>query len=248
MAELVLVGVIAAFGESIDSALGMMYGTLLSPILILFGYDPLIVIPSILVSQAVGGTVGSIRHHAHGNASFNGLTRDMKIALAIAVPGIAACAAGAYVGNLLPKMYITLYIGVIVLLMGVICIRPVYYRFTWAKMWGIGLVSGFNKALSGGGFGPITSTGKILGGVDPKVSVGTTTLAEVPICLASFALWLVFGGSIGWQFPVAMCAGAIVGGAVGPFITSRIRTSALRVVVGVVAVASGVWLLIALLV
>ncbi len=44
-----------------DSFLGMMYGTVLSPLLILAGYNAKTVVPAILISQAAGGFVASWR-------------------------------------------------------------------------------------------------------------------------------------------------------------------------------------------
>lgn len=241
---LVIIGLMAVIMEIIDSGLGMMYGTLLSPLLILMGYSPKLVVPSILITQAIGGSTGAIGHHFRKNTDFKGLTQHMKISLAIIIPGLLACVAGVYAGKLIPVMWMKTYIGVLVIAMGYLCLRPIYYAFTWKKMYGIGLLSGFNKALSGGGFGPVTSTGKILGGVDPKVSIGTTTLAEVPICFFSFALWLVLGGKIQWQFPLTLGVGALIGGYIGPILTQKINTKALRYVVGALAVVSGVWLLV----
>jgi uncharacterized membrane protein YfcA len=44
--------------EFIDSSLGMMYGTALSPRLIFMNYNAKDVVPCILISQAVGGFFG----------------------------------------------------------------------------------------------------------------------------------------------------------------------------------------------
>lgn len=245
--ELIIIGCMAVVMEIIDSGLGMMYGTLLSPILILMGYNPKLVVPSILVSQAIGGAAGAIGHHSRKNSNFGGWTRDLKISMSIIVPGMLACIAGVICGKLIPSIYMKTYIGILVIVMGFLCLFPVYYNFSWKKMFGIGLLSGFNKAFSGGGFGPVTSTAKILAGVDPKVSIGTTTLAEVPICFFSFALWLVMGGSLDWKFPIALGIGSLIGGYVGPMITKVINTKILKWVVGALAVVSGFWLLIDLL-
>ena len=244
---LIPIGLLAVIMEIVDSGLGMMYGTLLSPLLILMGYSPKLVVPSILISQAVGGATGSIGHHIRKNANFKGLTRDMKISLSIIVPGLLACVAGAFAGKVIPTIYMKSYISILVIAMGILCLRPIYYAFSWKKMFGIGLLSGFNKAFSGGGFGPVTSTGKILGGVDPKVSVGTTTLAEVPICLFSFLLWYIIGGKLDWWFALALCVGSLIGGIIGPVITAKMNTKILRYIVGALAVVSGIWLLTDLL-
>lgn len=40
--------------EFIDASMGMMYGTILSPVLIIAGFEPVLVVPSILFSQALG--------------------------------------------------------------------------------------------------------------------------------------------------------------------------------------------------
>lgn len=244
---MIIAGCLAVVMEVIDSGLGMMYGTLLSPLLILMGYSPKLVVPSILISQGIGGITGAIGHHARKNSNFKGMTKDFKISLAIIIPGLLACIAGVLCGKLIPSIYMKTYIGVLVVAMGVLCIFPLYYIFSWKKMFGIGLLSGFNKAFSGGGFGPVTSTGKILGGVDPKVSIGTTTLAEIPICFFSFALWLIMGGSIDWRLPLVLGVGALMGGYIGPMITQKINTRILRYLVGILAVVSGVWLLVDLI-
>lgn len=48
--------------EFIDSSLGMMYGTILSLVLILAGFDPLLAVPSILLSQATWRFSASVFH------------------------------------------------------------------------------------------------------------------------------------------------------------------------------------------
>ena len=46
---------VAFMCEFLDSSLGMGYGTILSPFLIIAGFDPLLVVPSTLISQALAG-------------------------------------------------------------------------------------------------------------------------------------------------------------------------------------------------
>jgi uncharacterized membrane protein YfcA len=245
---MVIIGLMAVIMEMVDSGLGMMYGTLLSPLLILMGYNPKLVVPSILISQATGDITGATGHHLRGNADFGGWTKAMKISMAIIVPGLLACVAGVYCGKLIPVMWMKTYIGILVIAMGFLCLFPIYYTFSWKNMYIIGLLSGFNKAFSGGGFGPVTSTGKILGGVDPKMSISTTTLAEGPVCILGFILWWFLGGSLQWQLPTTLCAGALIGGYLGPIITQKFKNmKLLRWIVGALAIISGVWLLVDLL-
>ena len=229
--------------ELIDSSLGMMYGTLLSPLLIMMGFDAKLVVPSVLLSQAVGGGISTIGHHQKNNANFKGMTNHTKIALSIIVPGVLACILGAWVGVQIPKLWLNIYIGSIVVIMGILCVTKLNYTFTWTKMYLVGLLSGFNKAMSGGGFGPVTSTGKILSGVDSKVSVATTTYAEVPICFASFLVWILLNGAITLELPAILCVGALIGGLIGPSITAKFKTNKLRIIVGILALACGIWVI-----
>ena len=244
MIELVLVLIIMAFiMEIVDSSLGMMYGTLLSPILIGYGFEPIIVIPAILISQAVGGISGTISHHKFKNADFKGLTRDTKIMLAMVIPGLFVVMLGVFAAVNLPKLWVKTYIGILVIIMSVLCLSPVRYRFAWWKHYLIGVLAAFNKALTGGGFGPVTSTGGIIGGLESKVSIATTTYAEVFICLSAFVAYIFLYGSVNIVFVSSLCIGAIIGGLIGPYISSRISHKSLRIVVGILGIVSGIWLL-----
>lgn len=236
--------VLAGIMEVVDSSLGMMYGTLLSPLLILLGFDTKIVVPSIVISQALGGLIATIQHNRLRTGDFSGFTRDTKVVLSVVLPGIFACVIAVLIAVKVPAVVLIYYIGALVTIMGFLCIFPLRYKFAWWKMCLIGAISSFNKAISGGGFGPITSTGKILGGLDSKTSVSTTTFAEVPICLVSFALWYFLQGGIDWMFAGTLCFGAAIGGFIGPYITARIDTRKLRIIVGVLAIVSGVLIFI----
>ncbi|MHC1605632.1 MAG: sulfite exporter TauE/SafE family protein [Candidatus Methanofastidiosia archaeon] len=235
---------VAAFlMEIVDSSLGMMYGTILSPVLIGYGFESMIVVPAILLSQALGGITGTISHHKYGNADFNGLTKDMKVVLTIVIPGLLAIAIGSIVVLQISKSLLNTYIGILVIIMSILCLVPYRYKFSWSKNMAIGMVASFNKMLTGGGFGPVTSTGKILAGLDPRASVATTTFAEVGICLASFVIYVALFGVKDPLFIVSLCIGAIVGGIIGPYISSIINHDKLRVGIGALGIVSGIWIL-----
>lgn len=221
----------------------MMYGTILSPLLIGYGFEPLVVVPAILISQAVGGISGTVSHHWFKNADFNGLTRDTKVALAMILPGLLVVVVGVFAAVNLPGAWVKTYIGALVVVMSLLCLSPIQYKFAWWKHGAVGALAAFNKALTGGGFGPVTSTGGIIGGLESKVSIATTTFAEVVICLASFVAYLFFVGSTDVVFAFSLCIGAVVGGTIGPYISSRVSHRLLRMGIGVLGVVSGLWLL-----
>lgn len=229
--------------EVIDTSLGMMYGTLLSPILIGYGFDPLIVVPAILISQAIGGISGTISHQKFKNADFRGLTRDTKIVIAMVIPGLFVVVLGVCAATNLSSLSVKTYIGILVIIMSILCLSSIRYKFNWWKHYVIGIIAAFNKALSGGGFGPVTSTGGIIGGLKSNVSIATTTFAEVCICLGAFIVYMFFVGNLDIVIAFALCIGAVVGGSVGPYISSKINHDRLRKYIGYLGIASGIWLL-----
>ncbi len=235
--------ILAAFlGEFVDSGLGMMYGTILAPLLMVCGYAPQEVVPSILLSQAVGGAVASIGHHRHGNADFSWRSSDFRIAALIFIMGVQAVVVGAYVGSVLPPRVIQLYVGMLVSVMGFLVISHRCYTFAWWKVIGIGVLSAFNKAISGGGYGPLVSSGLVMAGREGRSAIGTTDFAETFICLAAFGSWALVRHSLPSPLLVyPLIAGSVLGALVGPYALSRARSSRqVAVAVGWLALVLGI--------
>jgi len=67
---LVIVIVSGFVMEVVDAAIGMGYGTILTPVLLMMGFDPLMIVPAVLVSQLIGGLLVSFFHHKFKNVNF----------------------------------------------------------------------------------------------------------------------------------------------------------------------------------
>jgi len=240
--EFMILIFVAALCEFIDSGLGMMYGTILSPLLIILGYSPQEVVPSILFSQAIGGMIATIGHNRCKNADFSIKSEDFKIASVIYFMGIISVVAGALIGVKIPKEWLQIYIGVLVAIMGLIVILRKNFKFSWTKVIGIGMLSAFNKALSGGGYGPLVASGLIISGREGKKAIGTTDFAEAPICITAFFAWAV----LKHHFPtmdllIPLTIGAMIGGSLGPYALSKFKSNQLvTTIVGWMAMILGV--------
>ncbi|MFH1584899.1 MAG: sulfite exporter TauE/SafE family protein [Patescibacteria group bacterium] len=255
--------------ELIDSSMGMLYGTILSPALIIVGFSPLVVIPSILLSQALSGLTASFIHHRLKNAEFKlkirspkiiyasvqnvgyfetirkGISNDLRATLCIAVLGVIVTVTAVLVSVHIPPIALQTYIGVLVLAMGIILLSRLRFQYTWKKIFGLGLLSAFNKGISGGGFGPVATAGQIIAGRNNGSSVGATTLAEVPICLTGFVTYVVVKGLADWSLPLYLTIGALLGACLGPHVTAKFRDDKkLRKALGVLVAALGVWTLL----
>ena len=237
-----------AFGcEYIDSSLGMGYGTILAPLLIIMGMDPLQVVPSILLSQAIAGFTAAMFHHRLKNIDIKSDGRDRRIALLIIGVGLVAVFVGVTVALNIPTWALRTYIGVLVMTMGVMILTCRTFAFSWRRLVGIGALSAFNKSMSGGGFGPVVTCGQIISGVDVRRSIGITTLAEGPICITSFVLYLAWGGGIDPWLPVVLTLGAVAATPLGPLGTRSMDPRLALRFVGLLTIALGAFVLVRIL-
>ena len=254
--------------EFIDASMGMMYGTILSPVLIIAGFEPVLVVPSILFSQALGGITASIFHHKFGNVNLapktlnpkiiarrlselgyiesfrRGTTKDLKVSFCVLSLGIAATIVAALVAISIPKAFLKTYIGILVLVMGIILLSGFEFTFSWKKMIAVGVLSAFNKGMSGGGFGPVVTSGQIIAGRDSKSAIGATTFAEAPICITGFLTFLITKGISNWNLLIFLSIGALLGAPLGALLTSKLKSeNKLKLILAILTLILGTWIL-----
>ena len=164
----------AAIMELIDSGLGMGFGTVLAPLLIMLGFPTITVVPSILFSQAIGGLIGSFFHHKYQNADFT-KNKDLSFVIFSTLLGIIATIISAFIALHISKEILNIYIGSMVTVMGLIILFKTKFKYTETKVLFIGLLAAFNKSLSGGGFGPVMTGGQIIAGNECKNAIARTT-------------------------------------------------------------------------
>lgn len=247
--HILLILLLAFICELIDSSLGMLYGTILSPVLIIMGYDPLVVVPSILLSQAASSLLASFRHKQFKNVELyeqvgdkKKLSQDSKVILLIGISGILTTIFAAFVAVSISKEVLKIYIGSLVLVMGVILLFKTKYRFSWNKIFIVGVISAFNKSLSGGGFGPVVTTGQIISGRSVKKSIASTLFSEFPICIVGFATYYIINGMSDWNLVLYTSIGAIIAAYVGPYITAKIKSEKMLIFsLGVIVTLLGIW-------
>jgi len=246
--------------EFVDSSLGMGYGTTLTPLLLLIGFNPLQVIPAILFSEFITGILAAIFHHKLGNASFDfgkdekvatGRLRflgylprseDAKVSYVLVVLGILGVVSAVVFSLNVPKMVLKLYIGLMIFFIGVYIIfkinRP--SKFNWRNFSIIAILSGFNKGASGGGYGPLVTGGQVVTGRGAKNAVGSTSLAEGIICLVGFLLYLLLKGNIEWTLALPLLVGAVLSTPLSAFTVKKIQERKMKLIIGVVTVMLGI--------
>ncbi|RLC94921.1 MAG: hypothetical protein DRI39_01405 [Chloroflexi bacterium] len=255
--------VVSLFCQYLSLSLGAGYGTAVTPIFIIMGFSPVQVVPAVLLSQLAGGLVGGALHHRAGNIDLdfrrdenikNRLRRlgylprstDAKIVLVLVACGVIGVMIGAVTAVNIPTIVLETYIGVMVLGIGVNLLLPrkVQGTFSWTGIVALGLVSAFNKGVSGGGYVPLVAGGQILSGRGARNSVGSTAVAVAIVCAVGFLTYLLMEGDIYWRLAVATVIGSVVASPFAALTVRRVNTRRLTLAIGAATVILGILTLV----
>ncbi|MBN1896284.1 MAG: sulfite exporter TauE/SafE family protein [Candidatus Aenigmarchaeota archaeon] len=244
------IALMAFFAEYADSSLGMGYGTSLTPILLLMGFEPLQVVPSVLVSELVTGILAGIMHHKAGNVSFGRekgkISRDTTIMAVIAACSIVGTVAAVVMAVSLPPIYVKLYIGILMTSMGafILITSRKIFPFSWTKITAIGMTASFNKGISGGGYGPLVTGGQMISGVKSRNAVGITSLAEGLTCAVGIAAYIAWAALVDWTLVPYLTAGAVLSVPLSAKTVKKINHGTLRVLIGVATLILGAFTIV----
>ncbi len=188
---------LAMFFEFMDASAGMGFGTAITPLLLVLGFDPKQIVPAVMIQQGVAGLVGAFLHREFENVEWKlkPMSETIKLWLIIALVGCAAVAfsiTAVYAYFRLAKIWIKLYVAVLLVMMGVISLwqatkdRP--YRPK--KMFVFAALAGFNKGIGGGGYGPVVTVGGLISGVPVKSMLAVTAISEGTVSTFAILVWL----------------------------------------------------------
>jgi len=266
----IVVVIIAFIAEYVDSTLGMGYGTALTPILLLLGFDPLEVVPAVLLSEFITGITAGFTHHSIGNVSFKlktmsirkiirsfkrlgvieslkrGLSLHLKVVLLITSCSIIGTIGAVFIAVNIPKFYLKLYIGILILIIGIIILATLkkQYGFSWKKITFLGLVASFNKGISGGGYGPVVTGGQMISGINGKNAIGITSLAEGLTCFVGVIAYYLMKHEINWKLAPYLVIGAIISVPLSAYTVKWIQAKSFRIVIGLITMALGILTLV----
>jgi len=244
----VVIAIIAFLFQFMSVSMGLGYGTVLTPVLLIIGFAPLQVVPAVLLSQFVGGVIGGVAHHRVGNINLDfrrderlrGLgylprSPDAKVIFILAICGAIGALVGVFSAVNIPKFALEIYIGVMVLTIGILILvrRHQEGTLSWKKLIGIGLLGSFNKGISGGGYIPLVTGGQIISGREIKSSVGSTTVAVTLTCAVSFLGYVLIKGDIYWALVAAASIGSVIAAPFAARMVKRIEAKRLKFAIGI---------------
>ncbi len=237
-----LISFLAFFSEYMDAALGMGYGTTLTPLLLLLGFRPLEVVPAVLFSQFVTSLVAGFFHHRFGNVDFRRKSPHLKVVSVLVFSGIVGSIGAVFISLNIPQLLVKTYIGLMVLGIGIAMLINMNksYSFSWKKVAGFGLIAAFNKGISGGGYGPIVTGGQILSGLDEKNAVGITSLAEGLICIVSVAIYFATRNVESWKLVPYVLIGALISVPFAAVTVKMVNARMLRTGIAILTILLGI--------
>ena len=220
--------------EYIDSTIGGGYGTVLTPVLLLIGFQTLEIVPSILLSEILTGFLVGLLHNRASKVEITRNPIARTSLLMLCASGLIGSITAVYLSLTLPSIYVKYYIGIIVVAMGLMVLWKRHSKSTFSrqKIIGLGILCSFNKGISGGGYGPVAVSGQLLTGVDPKAAIVVTSISEAFVCVISLIAYIITIGITNWVLTASLCLGAIIATPFSALTVSRTRDRKLMVVIG----------------
>lgn len=240
---------LAFFAEYIDSSLGMGYGTTLTPLLMLMGFSPLHIVPAVLLSESISGISAGLLHHSFGNVDLKPGSSSFKTMIVLAACSIVGTVIAVLLAVSLPKFYVKLYIGIMILLIGIFILFGKRYagRFSLKKIIALGTIAAFNKGISGGGYGPLVTGGQVISGVPEKNAIGITSFAEGIVCVVGFILYISLKGLPQWHLAIPLILGALMSVPLATWTVRILPSDLIRKSIGYVTTFLGILTLLKIL-
>jgi len=226
----------------VDIVFGMGFGLTMTPILLLLGYPPHQIVPALLFSSMLGNLVSPFFHHKFKNVDFSLCSRHFNMSVLIGILGVLGSFVGASVSIGISDFYLSLYIGLLITALGLFLLlnKKLRASFSWLKLAFLSLFGAFNKGISGSGFGPITTTGMIVMGVDEKVAVSIQTFSELFVSIAGFLTFVLAGSQIAWNLLLPLSIGVVLSTPLAAFVVHKFESRKLRTAIAIVTVVLGV--------
>jgi uncharacterized membrane protein YfcA len=232
----------------VDIVFGMGFGLTMTPVLLLMGYAPHEIVPALLFSSMIGNMFSPLFHHRLKNVDFSLCSQHFNMSMLIGILGVIGSFVGASVSIGISNFYLGLYIGLLIVSLGLFLLvnGKLRARFSWLRLTFLGLFGSFNKGISGSGFGPIITTGMIIMNVNEKAAVSIQTFSELFVSAAGFLTFMLAGSQISLDLLLPLSLGVAFSTPLAAFVVHKFDTKKLRTTIGLVTVVLGALTLLSL--
>lgn len=230
---MVLAGFLA---QMVDGATSMGYGVTSSIVLQTASVNPAAISAGIHTAEMFTSGASGYSHYKFGNV-------NKKLFKALVIPGVIGAVLGAY---LLVKFddthikYLRPAMAIYTLLLGVRifsnAFRPVLQKKKFKRYGWLAGAGGFLDSFGGGGWGPIVTSTLITKGRAPRYVVGSVSLTEFFVTLASAFTFFTLIGVQNWQVILALVIGGVIAAPIAARLAGRLPRKTSFIFLGLVVI------------
>lgn len=223
--------------QMVDGALGMGYGVVSTTVLMSLGVNLSAISGSIHTAEMFSSGASGYSHYKFGNV-------NKKLFKALLIPGIIGAVVGAYLlskfGDEYSK-YIRPIIASYTMLLGlrilIIAFRKKNNKPKKVKNVGwLAGAGGFLDSFGGGGWGPLVTSTLISKGRSPRFVIGSVSISEFFITLASALTFFSLIGVSHWQVIVGLIIGGVVAAPLAARLSGKLPTKTMFICVGIMVI------------
>jgi siroheme synthase-like protein len=240
--------VLAGFcAQLVDGALGMGYGVTSTSIMLSTGMSPAAISGSIHTSEVFSSAVSGYSHYRFGNV-------NKKLFKALVIPGVIGAAVGAIFLVVMGDEYskwLRPAIAVYTMLLGIKFIINAFREMKPQKKFKhykvLAAFGGFFDSFGGGGWGPIVTSTLINNGRSHKYVVGSVSLTEFFVTLASAFTFFTMIGVSHWHYIVALMLGSFIAAPIAAKLAGKLQKKTAYFLLGILVIIWSVRILVKIL-
>jgi len=222
--------------QLVDGALGMGYGVTCTIVLLSTGVSLPAISGSIHTAEMFSSGVSGYSHYKFGNV-------NKKLFKTLLIPGVIGAIGGAYLlatfGNEYAS-YIRPLLAVYTLFLGTKILIGAFRKNREPKKvkrvgWLAG-AGGFLDSFGGGGWGPLVTSTLISKGRSPRYVIGSVSITEFFVTLASALTFFTILGVSYWQVIVGLIIGGTIAAPLAAKLAGRLPLKTMFISVGVLVI------------
>lgn len=233
--------------QLVDGALGMGYGVTSATILNSVGISPAAISGSIHTAEMFASGASGYSHYRFGNV-------NKKLFKVLLIPGVIGAVLGAIFLTKLGQThldYLRPIMAAYTLLLGIRIILMVFKKQQSQKKFKrhglLAGVGGFLDSFGGGGWGPIVTTTLITKGRSPRFVIGSVSLTEFFVTLASAFTFFTLLGVTHWQVILALVIGGLIAAPIAAKLTGKLPRKTSFILLGALVIFWSIRILVKVL-
>ncbi|KIC93930.1 TSUP family transporter [Flavihumibacter solisilvae] len=231
--------------QLVDGLLGMGYGVTSATCLISAGVNPVSVSAAIHTSEIFSAGVSGYSHYRFGNV-------NRKLFRHLVIPGILGAILGAALLVLLGEHAGNWLMPIIALYAMFLGFKIFSRAFQLSAMnnkkiknvgW-LAWAGGFLDSFGGGGWGPIVTSTLISKGRSPRYTIGTVSLTEFFITMASAATFFFTAGIGHWPVVIGLLIGGSAAAPISAKLAGKLPAKTMMIGVGIIVMIWSIRLIV----